>query len=351
MCECIVEDCAKKVHVGCYESLVLSKHQVPHLVDPTNGQKVCVCSKTCYSKTKKAMIDQPSCVPWNRDGKSGPNDSTTSEKVLLDWLLTEGNYNRCRGKNNNGTSKVKYCQEISRRIEQAECRVKRSAEQVQQKISHLETKFTEAHDWASNTGQGVLERDGQASFDDAVRQRCPYYFELLPIMGDRGKARPRVTTDTLEATLTENDDGNLSGLSDDDEDLAPSSRSVAGSSIGRSSQSRRQVTNTKRSPPTGTDSAKKRRSRLVDDDSTMLRTLMDEKSKYKATYLEEKIRHNKQMEDLESRKIQWQEKGERLDYMRKLLSFKREMEEAGHSRNEIIAMAPDTKQLYDAEQE
>ena len=78
---------------------------------------------------------------------------------------------------------------------------------------------------------------------------------------------------------------------------------------------------------------------------------MDKKSKCKATHLEEKVWHNKQMEDLRSRKIQWQEKGDRLDCMRKPPSFKTDMEETGHSCNKIIAMAPDTKQLCDVEGE
>ena len=62
----------------------------------------------------------------------------------------------------------------------AGCRVPRSAEMVQQKIKHLEKLFTEAHDWASNTGVGVLERDGQVTFDQAVQSRCAHYHLLLP---------------------------------------------------------------------------------------------------------------------------------------------------------------------------
>jgi hypothetical protein len=29
---------------------------------------------------------------WTNDGKEGLEDPNTSEKVLLDWLLLEGNY-------------------------------------------------------------------------------------------------------------------------------------------------------------------------------------------------------------------------------------------------------------------
>ena len=45
LCQCIVEDCAKQACVGCCEFLILSKHQLPHLVNLTDqwaeGQSAC----------------------------------------------------------------------------------------------------------------------------------------------------------------------------------------------------------------------------------------------------------------------------------------------------------------------
>ena len=72
----------------------------------------------------------------------------------------------------------------------------------------LETKFVQAHDWANNTGQGVREQDGQETFENLICQRCRWYFDLFPIMGDRSKATPPVTTDNLLESDAE------SGLSD-----------------------------------------------------------------------------------------------------------------------------------------
>ena len=182
--DCSEISCSKQVHVSCCESFVTQKHSLQPLIDPANNQALYACSKTCYSKLKRTFVDQPARIAWNRDGQNGPQDPNSSEKILLDWLCTEGNYNRYRGKNNNGTTKLKFCQEISRRISDAGCRVSRTPEMVQQKIKHLEKLFTEAHDWASNTGQGVLECDGQATFDEAIQSRCAHYHVLLPIMVD-----------------------------------------------------------------------------------------------------------------------------------------------------------------------
>ena len=86
------------------------------------------------------------------------------------------------------------CRKPSAKFREAGCRVDRSAEAVVKKIQDTEGKFITAHDWANNTGQGVKERDGMDTFEDCVRKRCPWYFELLPIVGDRSKARPRVTS-------------------------------------------------------------------------------------------------------------------------------------------------------------
>ena len=83
---------------------------------------------------------------------------------------------------------------------------------MQQKTLYLESNFTEAHDWAANTGQRTLERDGQVTFEDALQQWCSFHFELLPIMGDRGKARPKVATDTLQHYLNQNMETDVSDL-------------------------------------------------------------------------------------------------------------------------------------------
>ena len=82
-------------------------------------------------------------------------------------------------------------------MKDAGCRVHRTVDAAVKKIQELEPKFVQAHDWANNTGQGVREQDEEETFENLVRQRCRWYFDLLPIMGDRSKAAPLVTTDDL----------------------------------------------------------------------------------------------------------------------------------------------------------
>eukprot|EP00978_Attheya_sp_CCMP212_P009532 scaffold22545_cov61-Attheya_sp.AAC.3 len=47
---------------------------------------------------------------WSNDCANGPDDPKNSERILLDWLVTEGNYVRFRGKGNSGTTKLQLSQ-------------------------------------------------------------------------------------------------------------------------------------------------------------------------------------------------------------------------------------------------
>ena len=82
--DCYVADCPKKVHINCHQGLIVQKHKVNQLVDPANNDELYVCSKTCYNKVEKAIVNQPSRIPWDKDGRNGPNDPNNSMKVLLD---------------------------------------------------------------------------------------------------------------------------------------------------------------------------------------------------------------------------------------------------------------------------
>ena len=190
--DCYAPDCSKQVHITCYERLVVLKYKVDELIDPANNKKLFICSKTCYNKVEKAIVNQPSRIPWEKDGRNGPTDPNTSLKILLDWLLVEGNYMQFRGCKNNGTRKQTYGQQIADKIKDAGCRIERSADAVVKKIQEIEGRFIKAHDWVNNTGQGVKENESAETFEGLVRQRCKWYFELAPIMGDRSKARPKV---------------------------------------------------------------------------------------------------------------------------------------------------------------
>ena len=195
---CHANGCSKFVHKECHDRM-LERYRIEPITDPLTSKILFVCSKTCFNRVSKTFLQQPtSRIPWDKDGRQGPQDPNNSLRILLDWLLKEGNYRKFRGgTESKGMRKIDYGKSLSLQMKDAGCRVPRSADAVVKKIQELETKFVQAHDWANNTGQGVREQDGQETFENLVRQRCRWYFDLLPIMGDRSKASPPVTTDDL----------------------------------------------------------------------------------------------------------------------------------------------------------
>lgn len=110
---------------------------------------------------------------WDCDGKAGLEDTHTSVKILIEWWMTEGNYSRFCGKNNNGIKKIQFAQQLSEKIS-SETNTKRDAKNVLSKIQHIERTFKDAHNFAtSETGAGIKEND-EGTFEAAVKKKCPY---------------------------------------------------------------------------------------------------------------------------------------------------------------------------------
>ena len=145
------------------------------------------------------MLKQGSRRPqWNEDGAGGKDDPRTSERILMEWLLTPGNYARYRGKNNEETKKSQYALQIAALINAENVKVNRTAKDVINKIQYLEKSFKSAWDYANSvTGAGVREDDPE-TFEAKLEEKCYYYTDLLPIMGDRSGNNPGINSDLLD---------------------------------------------------------------------------------------------------------------------------------------------------------
>lgn len=108
--------------------------------------------------------------------------------LLMDWLTTEGNYNRYRGGDpKNGSTKSTLAGEISRQITDAGISTPRPASVVMWKITDIEASYKQATDWLAQTGQGVTV---ESDIRNAVEMRCPMFYRLESIMGSRPSFEP-----------------------------------------------------------------------------------------------------------------------------------------------------------------
>jgi hypothetical protein len=180
------------------------------------------CRKDCYRKAFRHhanMVADPEDrnIPWNRDGREGDDDPNNSENIISAWLQHPGNYSKFRSLPC-GKTKLHICEQVSKKINLANTLKIRKAPSIMMKIQGMEGAFCDAHDWVNNTGVGVLERDGQVTFEEAVKKRFAYYYDLVDVMSERASSRPRASTDTMpmcgpssSTSLSEDDD-------DDDDD-------------------------------------------------------------------------------------------------------------------------------------
>ena len=196
--DCANTRCEKKIHDICYRHFVYNElEERTELVSPHTKEHLVVCSRTCYNKVLRNFSTMATKrIPWNKDAPDN-NPSQTSEKILIEWLTTEGNYNKYRGWRNHGTTKHTFAKEISALMVSAGVKSNRTPQSIMDKIAQLEKQFTVASDWLNKTGQGLQGIESEKSIEESVKKRCPHYYDLLMTFGDRAKVRPTVTSEDL----------------------------------------------------------------------------------------------------------------------------------------------------------
>jgi hypothetical protein len=332
---CSKEGCKKYCHVTCHNGAILAKYPslkaLPQEEDSV-GWTVACCKlhhEAVYAGLAPEDTREDMRNTWEKDGKGGKDDPHTSMYILLDWWTTVPNYEKYRGKNNFGTKKVQYAEQLARKMRLETKSIQRTAKQVQSKIQALEESFRKAHDWANTTtGQGLKESDLEhqvKEFQDAIKKMCPVYDQLHQVMVDRSGFVPvslsyfddddasetQMPVEDVEADVEDELDTPVSDLADTEEDAIPGEdpwRTVAtpGPTASVASTSAA-VTRTSR---------QRRKGSVVTDLTTGFTVtaakLLESKSKrFKEQHQqrmvehEEQLRHNRFMEEQVKDRLEW----------------------------------------------
>ena len=327
----------------CSQGILLKKHKL----DELPGGRV-ACTKRCYEKAQKEAAGGGEEVDgggrkgnWDCDGLNGPDDPKTSVSILINWWMTEGNYNKFCGKNNNGIKKIQFATELADKMSK-ETTTQRDTKNVLSKIQHIERTFREAHIFAtSETGAGIKDKD-EGTFNTAVKKKCPYYYDLIDVMSDRASSKP-IATNYDE----EDPDDDLSDISEEEKSTV-TKRTATTAATDATSSSRKKPKS----------AGKKKGSALMDDEALDALQRASRNSEAKMT---EMVRHHKYLENLEERKLEieqkreeresksWRGKTDELDYKMQLIERYQQLKSTYNwTDDQILAFYPDMEQVIRA---
>jgi len=237
---------------------------------------------------KKVLTIRTKKVNWTNDSPEGRSSPTgTSMHLLIKWLLVPGNYSKWRGdKDHQGRKKKETAAEIANFINDGGVMEKRTTAQVQAQMARLETNMRAAYDFScTETGAGLLESD-KVSFDEAVRKKCSYYFDLRDIMCDRASVKPKATTDE---GLDSSDEEEIVLVGEDlsDESIAEESakKGVPGGSDGSTSSGSGKKSTASTSSGSAKKPATKRKKGSIASGGRNVISLLDDESNAKLNEL------------------------------------------------------------------
>ena len=103
---CVALDCLRVIHESCYMVVTQSNKDMDLL--PAG---MVVCTKKGYKNYLKGIERSAMFsggfiyMMWDRDGRLGVSDPSTPMSIFLEWWMSEGNYAKYRGTNNNSETK------------------------------------------------------------------------------------------------------------------------------------------------------------------------------------------------------------------------------------------------------
>lgn len=162
--------CAKAMHPSCFHAITLKdKNSIPMTNLPDNQV---VCTKNCYSSIIKVLSgSQSGCCIWNNDFRGGAQNSNTSMKILLDWIMEKRKYIYYCGKTNNGVEKQHFAATLVEKM------------MVATKLNSMQNKWWKRYDNLENISEKhtclqhqkkvlAFRKNGKETFQDVVKRKC-----------------------------------------------------------------------------------------------------------------------------------------------------------------------------------
>ena len=165
------------------------------------------CKKRCFkailskidSEKAAQSEEKKNLIYWDNDGKDGKR---SSEKVIIDWLVTEENSKLYFGGKNksgrtNANRKETYHNLLSDLIKKENGTV-RTAKSIRSKISKIMEKYHSAIALIEQSGGG-LDESGEESFMKYIHNKvCRYFDDLHEVLKDRPSTFPAFTNEMTE---------------------------------------------------------------------------------------------------------------------------------------------------------
>ncbi|KAA1074363.1 hypothetical protein PGT21_002708 [Puccinia graminis f. sp. tritici] len=165
------------------------------------------------SKGVDANAEPKTPKPWDTDA---PEGGKSSVERIIDWLTVQGNYALWRGPSQSKKSQAEF---IAEWLETKGC-TGRNGKGVEQQIARLEKSFRDAMAYRSATGQGMMDSARQlqqleagedqdenaidhvavatSKVEARIREICPFYDALEPVMGERPSSAPTYLSEQTE---------------------------------------------------------------------------------------------------------------------------------------------------------
>ncbi|CAL8109573.1 unnamed protein product [Orchesella dallaii] len=85
-----------------------------------------------------------------------------------------------------------YYETAAKKLDFIDC----SGKQLRNTIYNMKRKYTQAKDWRSKTGEGILIEEGEESVAAKLRKMCPFFDKLDEVFGSRSSISPPVVHDS-----------------------------------------------------------------------------------------------------------------------------------------------------------